>query len=293
MTTLAEKLNSKLNGQTLVEKMKAKKGIIDESVSLSIEKFARIERMEKTIEQLKGAIESNNAMSTNALDSIGEIYGMIETMTKVMHENNALLVNIASYLHKKQKESDIVPPVINKKAAVSNAISETVNAANNGIDYIKLYNAFLTTFGQKFMGSKKADHLNAFKSLIDAIDFASADTIDTSVRSHWSTLRENENTFLWAAKSMKKAIAALIAIANINATPTKGNGVVKDANYWLNHYGIDRPVLQEFIDFAKSSAIGQDEEALIKEHIAEVATKHHTHETVGFIDWLKRFNENK
>lgn len=304
MTTLMEKYNELNNGSNktvvnpLQARIEAKKGIAQETVDLSIQKFVMVETLQKSINALQSVITSQgNHISSIDKDMIS-VCNAIKALQTVQAENNALLINIA------KKINGIVSAqtVTVKKADSSNPektitanTHTTVITADNDYDYEALFQSFMKNFNSPFCKTKAMtpSSLIEFQGLINGIDFTSADTISESVSAYWTQQRTERNFYMWGAPQQKQAIAALIAMANSPVNNSKVNAPVKDKAYWLNHYAIDSATLDEFIDMGKSIPIKEEEVKLIKKHLATVANRHATHETDGFINWLKAFYNGK
>lgn len=289
--------------QSLADKLKAKKqGIVKQSTELTIDKFAKVEHLEKMInnqsELINKLMEKVDLMNNDHLTMANYLKGINDMQS----ENNGLLVGIAKGIQSNATKAQNT--VINRKQAPitpENALNANKTAmqapatGNGNADINQLYSVFMKNFNAKFSGSKNTDKTIDFQNLINAIDITSPDTIAKTMSKEWTRNRETNNQFYWAAKFKSKAINAMVAALNtmglINDTSLKNtsiNSEVKNRDYWVKFYGINQSDITELMDIVKSHGMTKDVKELINEHLEQIATIERKSNN-QFINWLELF----
>jgi len=274
----------------------AKKGIIESQSELTINKFAAVEDMKKSLIAIDAKIAIYDAkVSTIEKDQV-EIKSYLKQLNKVVSENNVLLVQLNKRLNEIQsiKQETIIKR--NEKKAPDTVPAETVSKSievipNDQSELInKLYKLFMDNFKSKFMGTKKLAHINTFDEMVQSIDLTTPETINSTIRQHWTNKR-SQGVFIWAAGAQKKAIAAFINALNQlqgKAPDTVAPETVKDKKYYIEKLGIDADTMALIIETIKDhGAVDADTISAIRDYCKEAFPAFN--EVKSFWQWVAGF----
>ena len=297
-----ERINTMTN-LTALEKLKAlgtkkidnntienRKGIIQQSTDLTIQKFSAIDNMVKKFESIEKQLSMQSEKINQVYIDLASIVKGINEYGKLQTENNSLLINIASQL---SKISTIKTVKIEKKNDKVEPARENINIETNDIDIEKLYQSTMKNFlNRKIYGSKKLDKVIEFTNMINNINM---NDLDNSLSEFWAS-EKSEGRYIYGAPlkgdfilALKKAYSEVSSNKTITNETIGNKGKVYSKRYFITLYKpLTENDIDSIIEVVKTNGLNDTIQKMIYD-ILEENVSDEIQEFNQFINWLKGF----